>query len=190
MYNTYNLSHSEKVCIGTIESNEARKKLLIDSIIVTLKHPLLGVGPGNFQVAQNAMSAARGDLSLWHVTHNTYTQVSSEMGVIGLMIYGALLFNIFKVLNSIIRARYPGEHWTNLRHLALSLRAAFIVFLPVAFFCSLGYNADVPILAGLTTALGFMAQKQRAIDRAASEPIVTDEPLLKPGLEPVAVGRY
>jgi hypothetical protein len=48
----------------------------------------------------------------------------------------------------------------------------------------------MPILAGITAALGFMAQKQRAIDRAASAPMVSEEPMLEPGLEPVAVGRY
>jgi hypothetical protein len=41
-------------------------------------------------------------------------------------------------------------------------------------------GTDVPILAGITTALGFMAEKQRAIDRA----------LLEPGFEPVPVGQY
>jgi O-antigen ligase len=182
---------TEKLRKGTIESTEARKQLLIDSIFVTLKHPLLGVGPGNFMVEQDVMAHARGDeKGAWKVTHNTYTQLSSEMGLPGLIIYVALLYNVFMVLNPIIRSRNPSPQWVNLRQLATSLRAAFIVYLPVAFFCSLGYNADLPILAGITTALGFMAQKQRAIDRAASIPVVADEPLLEPGLEPVAVGRY
>jgi O-antigen ligase len=189
-YDKYNLSHAEKVRMGTIASTESRKNLLIDSLIVTAKHPLLGVGPGNFMVVQNEMAQARGEQSLWHVTHNTYTQVSSEMGVPGLVIYGAFLFSIFRVLNSIARNRYPGAAWRDLRQLALTLRAAFIVFLAVAFFDSLAYNADMPILAGITAALGFMAQKQRAIDRAASAPMVSEEAMLEPGLEPVAVGRY
>jgi hypothetical protein len=35
-----------------------------------------------------------------------------------------------------------------------------------------------------------MAQKQRAIDKAASAPIVTAESLPEPALQPVAVGQY
>ncbi len=190
-YNQYDLSRSEMLRMSTIESAESRKQLLIDSLIVTMHHPLLGVGPGNFMVAQNDLASARGERSMWHVTHNTYTQLSSEMGIPGLVIYLAFLVFVFRVLNSIARTRKPGPIWQNLRQLALSLRTAFIVFLPVAFFCNLGFNADVPILAGLTTAIGFMAQKQRAIDRAAETQARVEA--LTPAdsiLEPVAVGQY
>jgi O-antigen ligase len=190
-YDVFKASAMERVRMGAIGSAEVRKQLLIDSLIITLRHPLMGVGPGNFAVVQSELALARGDQrGFWHLTHNTYTQISSEMGVIGLVIYLAFLFNVLRVLNSIIRTRSPSPIWQNLRQLALPLRTAFIVFLPVAFFDSLAYTADVPILAGLATALGFMAQKQRAIDRAAKAPIVAAEPLLEPGLEPLPVGQY
>jgi O-antigen ligase len=182
---------SEHLRAEAIESSEARKTLLIDSLIITMRHPLLGVGPGNFTVEQNELAKSRGEAKgSWHVTHNTYTELSSEMGVPGLVIFLALLLNVFRVLNSILRTRYPGENWQNLRQLARSLRAAFIVVVPVIFFGSFGYSSEVPILAGLTTALGFMAQKQRAIDRAARVKVIPAEPLLDSGLEPVPVGQY
>ena len=181
----------ERLRAEAIDSSKARKQLLIDSLVITMRHPLLGVGPGNFEVAQNDLALARGDpKGSWHVTHNTYTELSSEMGIPGLVIYLVVLFNVFKILNSILRTRYPGPKWQNLRQLARSLRAACIVFLPVAFFGSFGYLPELPILAGLATALGFLAQKQRAIDRAASAQVVPDEPLLETRLDPVAVGQY
>ena len=190
-YDIHSFDPAEKRKMATIGSSEGRKQLLIDSIVLTMKHPLLGVGPGNFAVAQNEMAIARGEQrGLWHVPHNTYTQVSSEMGIPGLVIYLTFLFSIFKILNSIIRSRSPGPTWENLRQLALTLRASLIVFLLVAFFSSLAYNTDIPILAGITSALGYMAQKQRAIDRAASVQVIPAEPLLDSGLEPVAVGQY
>jgi O-antigen ligase len=141
-------------------------------------------------VAQNELAEVRGERAQWAVTHNAYTQISSEMGVPGLIIFFVLLYNVFKVLNSVIRTRYPGSNWQNLRQLALTLRTAFIVFLPVAFFGSFAYYAEVPILAGLTTALGFMAQNQRANDRAANARIVAAGPQLETGVEPVPVGQY
>ena len=190
-YDVYNLSPTERLRMGTIESTEARKQLLIDSLIVTARHPFLGVGPGNFDVAQNELAMARGaSKGLWHVTHNTYTQLSSEMGLPGLAIFIAMLYYIFKTLNDIIRTKTRGPTWDNLRALARSLRIAFIVFLPIAFFASLAYDADVPILAGLTTALGFMAQKQRAIDRANAAPVASVANPSDTALEPVAVGQY
>lgn len=190
-YNVYNLSAEERLRIGTIESTEMRKQLFYDSVNITAHHPFLGVGPGNFQVAQNELAEARGDRSIWHVTHNTYTQLSSEMGLPGLAIYVAMLYYIFKTLNAIIRNKTRSRAWDDLRALALSLRTAFILFLPIAFFDSLAYNADVPILAGLATAIGFMAQKQRAIDRtAATQARVESLTPADSQLEPVAVGLY
>ena len=190
-YSTYDTSREEKLRISTIGSTEGRKQLLIDSLVVTMQHPLMGVGPGNFQIAQADLAASRGEGGMWHVTHNTYTQLSSEMGLPGLIIYLVFLRNVFKVLNSIIRTRDTGPAWQNLRQLALTLRSAFIVFLLVACFSSLGYTTDVPILAGLTTALGFMAQKQRAIDRLAeAQARVEAMTPADSALEPVAVGLY
>jgi O-antigen ligase len=175
---------------STLGSTEARMTLLKDSLRLTAMHPLLGVGPGNFPVAQDVLAQARGEKSAWHVTHNTYTEVSSEMGLPGFAIYLVFLYQTYKVLKSIIRTKSPSPEWAELRILALTVQTALFVFLVIALFSSLEFNSDVPILAGLTVALGFMAQKQRAIDRAASAPIVADEPLLEPGFEPVAVGRY
>jgi O-antigen ligase len=190
-YSKYDVSAEGKLRMGTIESTEARKQLLIDSLKITAQHPFLGVGPGNFDVAQNEMAIAGGAMKgLWHVTHNTYTQLSSEMGIPGLAIYLVMLYYVFKTLNSIIRTKTKSPTWDNLRAMALSLRTAFILFLPIAFFDSLAYNADVPILAGLTTALGFMAQKQRAIDRAAAAPVTEELVPTNADLEPVAVGHY
>lgn len=190
-YDKYNTSSEEKLRIGTIESTESRKQLFYDSLNITAHHPLLGVGPGNFTVAQDALAQSRGDRSMWHLTHNTYTQLSSEMGIPGLAIYLAMLYYVFRTLNSIIRTKIRSAAWNDLRALAICLRTAFIVFLPIAIFDALGYNADVPILAGLTTAIGFMAQKQRAIDRmaAAKESVDAMTPA-DTALEPVAVGLY
>lgn len=190
-YNTYDRSSAEQVRVSTIESTEARTRLLKDSLIITAKHPILGVGPGNFMVAQNEMALARGERAEWRITHNTYTQLSSEMGLPGLGIYLAMLYFVFQTLNSIIRNKTRTPSWENLRALALSLRTAFIIFLPIAFFDALAYNADIPIIAGLATAVGFMAEKQRAVDRMIAAQ--TKVEALTPAdtqLEPALAGQY
>jgi hypothetical protein len=102
-----------------------------------------------------------------------------------------MIYYVFKTLNGIRRTKTTSPAWNDLRDLALCLRTAFILFLPIAFFDSLGYDADIPILAGLTTALGFMAQKQRAIDRAnATEEKVSALTVADTTLEPATVGQY
>ena len=190
-YDRFNVTAESKLRSSTISSTETRKQLLYDSLNITAHHPFLGVGPGNFEVVQDELAKARGDRSAWHLTHNTYTQLSSEMGLPGLAIYLAMLYYIFKTLNSIIRTKTASPAWNELRALARSLRTAFMLFIPIAVFDALAYSADIPILAGLTTAIGFMAQKQRAIDRAAETQSRVEA--LTPAdsaLEPVAVGQY
>ncbi len=169
---------------------EGRLRLLKDSLIVTFQHPLFGVGPGNFMVEQNNLAIARRELGMWHVTHNTYTQVSSEMGIPGLILYVMFLYQTFKVLTSIVRSEQPGEVWRFLRALALSLRAALVVLATVAFFDSFPYLPDVPIMAGLAVALGFIAQKQRAADGVTSTSKAIPAPLPEPALAPAWTRQF
>ena len=168
-------------------SAEARLVLLEDSIWLTIVHPFSGVGPGNFAVAQNDLAIARGERKgQWHVTHNTYTQVSSEMGIPGLVIYLAFLYQCWKVLTAVIRRKTISAE---LRAMAETVRAALVVLATVAAFDSLAYNTNIPILAGLVTALGFIAQTQRFRTNvnSAGESALSTFP--EPAFEPAWSGR-
>jgi O-antigen ligase len=51
---------------SAVTSTQSRKQLLRHSLIFTMKHPLFGVGPGMFEVADDAYMKAlglRGDLA-------------------------------------------------------------------------------------------------------------------------------
>ena len=84
-YDKYNVSAEEKLRIGTIESTEARKQLLLRQLEYHCASSLPRSRSGQFQVAQNDLAKSR-----WRrvpcgtLTHNTYTQLSSEMGLPGL----------------------------------------------------------------------------------------------------------
>ena len=58
-------------------SAEQRKELLFQSLKVTAQHPLFGIGPGNFEIISG----------VWHVTHNSYTQISAEGGIPAFLLY-------------------------------------------------------------------------------------------------------
>jgi O-antigen ligase len=169
-----------------IGSSEARLQVLKDSIYETFTHPVFGVGPGDFAVAQNTLALARGESrGLWLVTHNTYTQISSEMGFPGLIIYLVFLYQCFKPLNSIVRSRYSGKDWQDLRALAKSLRASFFIIVTIAVFDAYGYDINIPIMAGLSCALALIAERQRA--RLEAPPQVSHPPLVfapEPDLQP------
>ena len=177
------LEGETKLRAAATDSANTRFRLLIDGIYLTLRHPVLGVGPGNFMPAQNELAIARGEWrGEWRVTHDTYAQISSEMGIPGLAIYLVFLYRCFKSLNSIVRSTYSGKDWEDLRALAKSLRTSFIVVLTLAFFDSYGYDANILILAGLACSLSLIAQQQRALLTAPRQVSLTPEVLAEPAL--------
>ena len=135
-------------------STESRSYLIRKSIEVTFANPLFGVGPGMFAVAASDIAKEEGNRALWQQTHNTYTQVSSETGIPGLMIYLGLMFAIFRA------TRFPPQ-WTKmadpeiqfLNNVAFSLRLALISFCGGAMFGSLAYGMQLPLLAALAETL-------------------------------------
>jgi O-antigen ligase len=140
-------------------STEARLELLKDSITTTIMHPLFGVGPGNFMVQQAQLALDRGEAyGMWHVTHNSYTELSSETGIPGLLIYLAFVVQCWRVLTRIRRRRYVSK---DVRVMSQTLQAALVVLVTVAFFDSVGYGPNIPILAGLITALSVIARNQQ-----------------------------
>ncbi len=179
------LAGASKSEIEAAGSTEARMVALRDSIVITLRHPFAGVGPGNFPVEQNNMALARGDSrGLWRLTHNTYTQLSSEMGIPGLVIYLAFLYQCWRSLTAITRSKYVTS---DVREMAKTLRAVLVVLFTVAAFDALAYNSNIPIIGGLATALSFIARDQRAAflaKRSASQPEPTVLPEPEPEPEP------
>jgi O-antigen ligase len=173
--------------LDAANSSEVRLELLMDSITLTLNHPFFGVGPGNFEVAQSNLAVSRGEpYGLWHVTHNTYTQISSETGVTGLLIYIVFLIQCWRVMSSIIRKKYVSK---DVRIMAKTLRAAFLVMVTVAFFESFGYESSLPIIAGLMTALSFVAHDQRPRPKSTEELAPAPAVLPEPEYEPAWSGR-
>ena len=68
-------------------SAETRKLLFMRSIQLTMQHPVLGVGPGEFMDAEAIDAQEKGKKALWHFTHNSYTELSSETGIPGLALF-------------------------------------------------------------------------------------------------------
>ena len=82
---------SENDVSSAYGSAEQRQHLFWRSLEVTLEHPLFGVGPGNFPIISDS----------WLVTHNSYTQMSSEGGIPALVLYVMVLWAGFKNLKKL-----------------------------------------------------------------------------------------
>jgi O-antigen ligase len=60
------------------DSAEARWYLLKTSLLFTARHPVWGVGPGQFANHEGFSASAQGVHGIWHETHNSYAQASIE----------------------------------------------------------------------------------------------------------------
>jgi hypothetical protein len=145
---------------GDKGSWQARKELLILSIKTTLQHPLLGVGAGNFQV-----------ISDWHVTHNSYTELSAEGGIPALIIY---LLIIRRTFINLREAQVLARGHPDLQLLDGALRVSFAAFIVGSFFDSVAYNYFPYFLIAYTGAL-------LKISKARSEQSTDLVPLDKKG---------
>ena len=68
---------------ATAGSGLERRLIVKESVAVSFHNPIFGVGPGQFEAYEANGAKAAGQRANWLVTHNAYTQVSSEMGLVG-----------------------------------------------------------------------------------------------------------
>jgi O-antigen ligase len=127
---------------GDSGSIQARRELLRRSIQITLKHPLFGVGPGNFPVVTET----------WKVTHNTYTELSSETGLPGLLLFLLILILAFANLRR-IRKTAAYKESIEIQLYTSALWAGLATFLVGAAFSSTEYTLFPYFLVAYTSAL-------------------------------------
>ncbi len=150
------------------DSAATRKFLLERSLKLTFEHPVLGVGPGMFMEGEAKEAMAQGQRGVWHYTHNSYTELSSECGLIGLFIYCFAMWRSYRGLSR-IRDRYPAYM---VRRAALFVQIAVLVAAIGAFFLSIAYGGIVYAIIGLSMAFQMAVKRERDAARAAmDEPV-------------------
>jgi len=124
------------------DAKQAREELLSRSISITLTHPLLGIGPGNFQ----------GYSGSWHVTHNTYTELSAESGIPSMILFIAVLTMAFRNLKR-TRSSALYEKSRDVQLYTGGLWAGLAAYITGAMFASTAYQLFPYFMVGYTTAL-------------------------------------
>jgi O-antigen ligase len=148
---------------GDVESSygsaQARQALLWRSLEITARYPLFGVGAGNFQQVSG----------VWHETHNSYTQISSEGGIPALILYVTILWYGFRNLQAIRKISRRSEPVL----LAGALRASLAGFVVGSFFASYAYQFFPYFLVAYTTALLRVVKSENAlIEFRVATPVV------------------
>jgi O-antigen ligase len=144
------------------ESAETRKALLLRGIELTFEHPLVGVGPGEFRDAEAKEAMAEGKRGMWHFTHNAYTEVSSETGIPGLILFLVAMFYCYHGLSR-YRSSYPSRR---VRRAALCIQMAVVITAVGAFFLSVAYSGILYPIMGLSAAFQLAAAKEYRLLKA------------------------
>jgi O-antigen ligase len=149
---------------------EIREQLLRTSVQLTLRHPLLGVGPGQFPIASG----------YWHESHNAYTQLSSEGGLPSLLIFLVLIRRAFHNLRMLRGTQKASETW----YLVQALYCAMGGYLVGTFFLSTAYYLLPYLLVAYSVALlqisKVNAQKEELFQGKVASLTWYDETALRP----------
>ena len=124
------------------DAKEARIELLKESIVVTAQHPVFGVGPGQFEAYTQ----------VWHVAHNTYTEMSSDSGLPALGLFIAVLALAFRNLRRMRLTRAYADS-EQLRLCVGGLWAGMGSYVTGAMFANTGYQLFPYFMVAYTTAL-------------------------------------
>lgn len=120
-------------------SADSRRDELMRSAYVALRHPLLGIGMGNYQPLMSLKGL---------VTHNSYTQVAAEMGMTALVLYTMFIVSPFRKLSVIVRETFTARRHSRFYYLALGLQASLLAYMVSSFFLSVAYSWYVYYLVG------------------------------------------
>lgn len=129
-------------------SSEARRRLLEQSITLTLHNPVFGVGPGQFMDSESGLAKSSGERGMWHQTHNTYTQVSSECGIPALLVFLAVIGTTLKRLWLTTKAPDPV-----LAAIAQVVLVSMLSYAVCVFFLSHAYDFPLVVSSGLAIAI-------------------------------------
>jgi putative inorganic carbon (hco3(-)) transporter len=116
--------------LDPVGSSDARRGELMRSLYVALRHPLLGIGMGNYQTNMSYRGL---------VTHNSYTQVAAEMGMTALVCYTMFIVAPFRKMGQIAREMFGPKSKSSTYYLAVGLQASLLAYLVASFFASVAY---------------------------------------------------
>lgn len=151
-------------------STEARQELLKKSIQYTFQHPVFGVGPFEFASFEGGESTAAGHRGMWHQTHNSFTQVSSECGIPALIFFLCAIGSAFALAMKTFKKARANPVNADIAAATFCLMLGIVGFLSAAFFLNLAYRFYEPAFCGLCIVLYSAAQREMAARqiRAAS----------------------
>ncbi len=145
---------------SAVTSAEQRKAMLTDSLTLTMHHPLLGVGPGMFAASDAEQAKEQGRRGAWLLTHNTYTEISSESGIPGFLLFVGTLLSTYLLLSSVYVRAKKDPRFVAIRNTAFCMMLSILGFSVCIFFAAMSYRYYLPSMAGLSIAFAVAAKRE------------------------------
>lgn len=187
---TLDAKYQEQLAGGDIGSSEARWQLVLGAIRLTFQHPVFGVGPGNFAGAYYTFAKIEGKHAGWNVSHNSYTEVSSETGIPGFICFIAMLYYSFRVTRGVLKIKPTAEYQPppELVNAARYLELSLIVVCSGAAFLSMAYHPVFYVAVGLAATLDRLLQEDMKQWRQFRQAQSSVKPNVPPG--PLSAPRF
>jgi hypothetical protein len=138
--------------LDPVGSSDARKSILDRSVLVSFRHPLAGLGMGNFHIYSLGET----------VSHNAYTQMSSELGLLALLLYVMLIVASLRRLKRLELLTYAPRRRSRYYYLSVGLQASIIGYMISSFFAAVAYQWYVYYLTAYAVSLDRIYESQDA----------------------------
>lgn len=125
-------------------------------------HPLLGVGPGNFQFHYNQLTGQPLGTFTLTVAHNALLDVAAELGLVAMCLLALYLVLAFTRLSGTIRRGYGDPGFVR------ALRVSLTIAIVSAMFLSEQYFLPFWLIGGLAAAIWVDGRRREAEARTAS----------------------
>jgi O-antigen ligase len=127
-----------------------------------MEHPVFGVGPGEFSDYEAAVAKTEGKRGTWLVTHNAYTQVSSEVGIPALLFFLAAIVMSFRTFGRVQRAARAHPQLRSMAIACFCCQLSLVGFCTAIMFLSLAYTMYLPTMGGLAMAFSRSLERELA----------------------------
>ena len=117
------------------------------------------MGPAEFSDYEASVAKVEGTKAGWQVTHNAYTQISSEEGIPALLFYLTSIVMTFRTFGRVYRAARARPKLRPMAIACFCCQLAMVGFCSAIFFLSLALTMYLPTMSGLAMAFS------RSLDR-------------------------
>lgn len=162
-----------------VSSPAGRVELWKGAIALTFSNPLTGVGVECFTYAHFLDKAAAGESYLrYHAVHNSYLQISAELGLIGFAIFALMVVRSYSTFLKASKIHVPAstkEHsdLSDLKALGSFTLLGFIGLLICGMFLTQGYSVFLSLFFGLAASMRAIQAKSSALSPKASRPSIS-----------------